>query len=62
LYVRTGDANEVSRVLELKPFQNLAELVDLEPSSIRGFQLRVPSGDRVCIQRLDIGSLKPRGD
>ena len=62
LHVRTSDANEVSRVLELKPFQNLAELVDLEPSSIRGFQLRVSSGDRVCIQRLDIGSLEPRGD
>jgi hypothetical protein len=62
LHVHTGDSNDASRVLELKPLQNLAELIDLETSSIRGLELRVPSGDRVCIQRLDIGSLKPRGD
>jgi hypothetical protein len=53
----TGDPDTPFRSLELRPFQSDAELIDLGTSRLQGFTLNVSPGDRVCIDRIEIGSL-----
>jgi hypothetical protein len=56
----TGDPDVPFRYLELRPFQSDAELIDLGTSRLQGLRLDVPPGDRVCIDRMEIGSLTAR--
>lgn len=56
----TGDPDLPFRSLELRPFQSDAELIDLGTSRLQGLSLNVPPGDRVCIDRMEIGSLTAR--
>jgi hypothetical protein len=56
----TGDPDIPFRSLELRPFQSDAELIDLGTSRLQGLSLNVPPGDRVCIDRMEIGSLTAR--
>jgi hypothetical protein len=58
---KTGDSDTPLRSLELRPFQSDAELIDLGTSRLQGFTLNVSPGDRVCIDRMEIGSLTARG-
>lgn len=57
MQVDTGDPDSPFRYLELRPFQGDAELVDLETSRLRALTLDVSPGDRVCIERMEVGSL-----
>jgi hypothetical protein len=57
LEVNTGDLDRPIRNLELRPFQNDAELVDLSTSRVRALTLELSRSDEVCIERMEIGSL-----
>lgn len=54
--VETGDPNRPFRDHELRPFQSDAEYVDLGTSRFRALTLG-PSTGRLCIERMEIGSL-----
>jgi hypothetical protein len=55
--VETGNPDVPTRSIELRPFQSDAELIDLGTSRLQELDLSVPPGDRVCIDRMEIGSL-----
>jgi len=58
LEVDTGDSDRRYRELELRPFQSASELVDLGTSRVRAMKVQPSPGDRVCIERMEIGSLR----
>ncbi len=59
LVVDTGDPNRPFRYLQLRPFQSDTEVVDLGTSRLRALRLTPSTGDEVCIERIEIGSLTP---
>ncbi len=62
LQVDTGDPDRQYRDLQLRPFQSAAELVDLGTTRIRGLTVSPSPSDSVCIDRMEIGSLRPNVD
>ncbi len=57
LQVDTGDPERRYRDFELHPVGRHAELVDLGTSRIRALKVKASPGDRICIERMEIGSL-----
>jgi hypothetical protein len=57
LQVDTGDPERRYRDFELHPVGRHAELVDLGTSRIRALKVKASQGDRICIERMEIGSL-----
>jgi hypothetical protein len=57
LQVDTGDPERRYRDFELHPFGRHAELVDLGTSRIHALKVKPSQGDRICIERMEIGSL-----
>jgi hypothetical protein len=57
--VDTGDPDE-SSYLELHRFQSEGELADLGTSRLRTLTLATQPGDRICIERMEIGTLIQR--
>jgi hypothetical protein len=60
LRVQTSDPERPYRDFQLFPVDRRAELVDLGASRIRALTVEALQGDRVCIERMEIGSLAGR--
>jgi hypothetical protein len=60
LQVDTSDPERRYRDLQLNPVNRRAELVDLGASQIRALKVEASQGDRICIERMEIGSLAGR--
>jgi hypothetical protein len=60
LRVDTGDPERRYRDLQLNPVNRRAELVDLGASRILALKVEASQGDRICIERMEIGSLSNR--
>jgi hypothetical protein len=58
LEVDTYDPGRRFHFLELRPFERDAELIDLGTSRLRALKLEASPGEMVCIERMEIGSLR----
>jgi hypothetical protein len=60
--VDAGDPERRFRYLELRPADRDGELIDLGTTGVRSLAVNTSAGDRVCIGRLELGSLTAGGD